>query len=273
MSLLEKTKHLLRINRITPNKLLGQNFLVDESVFQKLVENADLNLADVVLDVGAGFGFLTKFIAAKCGYVLAVEKDHLIASALREQLRQENNVCVIEGDVLNIDLPFFEKVVSAPPYKISSALLKWLFESRFKCAVLILQDEFANRLVAQPGTEDYGWMTVYSYYHAMVKLLDRLPRYMFYPEPAVDSVIVQLVPHRQPPFKVNDLELFSQMLKTVFAERNKKVLNAALLFAKNILNMSNEDAKFRLSNLLSCEKRVRTLAPEAFGELIDALTL
>src|SRR5512139_1387193 len=127
MSLLEKTKHLLWKYHIVPNKLLGQNFLVDGAIFPKLVEYASLDRTDVVLDIGAGFGFLTCFMAAKCARVLAVEKDSLVAAVLHEQVREKSNISVIEADVLNTALPVFGKVVSAPPYQISSALLKWLF--------------------------------------------------------------------------------------------------------------------------------------------------
>ena len=173
--------------------------------------------------------------------------------------------------MLNTKLPLFDRVISAPPYQISSVLLTWLFDRPFKCAILILQEEFANRITAQLGTEDYSWLTVYAYYHARVESLDALPRQKFHPEPEVDSIIVRLIPRSQPAFLVNDRRLFKQMLKTVFTERNKKLINAALPFAKNLLRLSAEDAKLRLSKLSFCEERVRTLAPEAFGEVARVL--
>ena len=127
MSVLE-TKRLLRTFRIVPNRLLGQNFMVDPSLFPKLVDYASLDKTDVVLDAGAGFGFLTRFLANKCKSVLAVEKDPRVATVLREQLRGLANVTVIEGDVLKTAIPNFSKVVSIPPYQISSRLLLWLFD-------------------------------------------------------------------------------------------------------------------------------------------------
>ena len=114
-------------------------------------------------------------------------------------------------------------------------------------------------------------MTVYAYYHAKVESLDALPRQKFYPEPDVDSIIVRLIPRPRPIFLVNDPALFSQMLKSVFAERNKKLINAALPFARNVLRLSSEDAKLRLSKLQFCKERVRTLIPEAFGEVARVL--
>src|SRR3972149_7775458 len=119
---LSETKSLLRTHRILPNKLLGQNFLVDSSVFAKLAEHASLTGDDVVLDVGAGFGFLTRFLANKCKGVVAVEKDPRVAAVLREQLRGLANVTVIEGDMLKVAVPDFSKVISIPPYYLSSRL-------------------------------------------------------------------------------------------------------------------------------------------------------
>src|SRR5208337_3658089 len=153
---LEETKQLLRTYRITPNKLSGQNFMVEPSLYCKLCTYATLDSSDVVLDAGAGFGYLSRFLADKCKAVIAVEKDAQVAEVLREQLKDAVNVTVIKGDVLLASIPEFNKVVSIPPYYLSSHLVTWLLEHRIDCAVMILQREFANRLVAPPKSEDYG---------------------------------------------------------------------------------------------------------------------
>ena len=101
---LEETKQLLRTYRITPNKLLGQNFMVEPSLYPKLCTYAALGGSDVVLDAGAGFGFLTRFLADKCKAVIAVEKDPQVAEVLREQVKGFGNVTVVEGDVLKADV-------------------------------------------------------------------------------------------------------------------------------------------------------------------------
>jgi 16S rRNA (adenine1518-N6/adenine1519-N6)-dimethyltransferase len=271
MSLLEETKQILWTYGIIPKRLLGQTFVVDVSVFQRLVGYASLTANDVVLDVGAGFGFLTSLLAAKSRLVFAVEKDPSVAFVLGERLANVANVNIIKGDVLTTNLAPFDKLVSAPPYQISSPLLIWLFERRFECAVLILQEEFANRLVAKVGTEDYSWLTVYTCSRGTVELLDDVPRNMFHPEPEVDSKIVRLTPCAQSTFNFNNARLFVQMLKCVFSERNKKLSNAALPFAKNVLRLSTEDTKSRLKKLPFCEERVRTLSPETFGEIAHVL--
>jgi 16S rRNA A1518/A1519 N6-dimethyltransferase RsmA/KsgA/DIM1 with predicted DNA glycosylase/AP lyase activity len=134
---LEETKQLLRTYRITTNKLLGQNFMVEPSLYDKLCVYALLDSSDVVLDAGAGFGFLTLFLADKCRAVIAVEKDPRVARVLREQLKGVVNVTLIEGDVLKGALPEFNKVIAIPPYSISSHLITWLIERRTNCAVMI----------------------------------------------------------------------------------------------------------------------------------------
>ena len=268
---LSETKYLLRRHRIFPNRLLGQNFMVEASVFEKLSGYASLSNADVVLDVGAGFGFLTRFLANKCKSVLAVEKDPRIAEVLHEQLRGVGNVAIVEGDVLKAPVPDFNKVVSIPPYQVSSRLLVRLFDRSFDCAVLVFQKEFAKRLVASVGTEDYSWLTVFAYYAAQVELLDAVPRWMFFPQPEVDSVIVRLTKREAAPFEVKDAVLFRQMLRFLFTERNKKLGNAVAPFIKNTLKIPAEEAKKLVSGLPFRDKRVRVLAPEDFGALANAL--
>ena len=120
---LRETKRLLRTFRIVPNKVLGQNFMVEPSLFAKLTEYAALGQYDVVLDAGAGFGFLTRFMADKCKAVVAVEKDPRVAAVLLVQVKNCTNVTVVEGDVLKAELPAFNKVVAIPPYYLSSHLV------------------------------------------------------------------------------------------------------------------------------------------------------
>jgi 16S rRNA (adenine1518-N6/adenine1519-N6)-dimethyltransferase len=266
-----ETKRLLREHRIVPNKLLGQNFLVELSIFPKLSDYASLGKMDVVLDAGAGFGFLTRFLADKCGMVVAVEKDPRVAVVLREQLRGLANVTVIEGDVLKVAVPDFRKVVSVPPYYLSSRLVTWLFRRDFECAVLILQREFADRLVAAVGSDIYGWLTVVTCHSTVVELLESVPKSMFYPPPEVDSVIVRLTPWKAAPFEVRDEAFFRRMVRWLFTQRNKKLGNAIAPFIKSTFKASKEDTEKLICALPFQEKRVRELPPEAFGELANVL--
>ena len=268
---ISETKRLLRERRIVPNRLLGQNFMIDASIFPSLGYYASLGKADVVLDAGAGFGFLSRFLANNCKAVIAVEKDLHIAEVLREQLRGVANVTVIEGDVLKATLPEFNKVVSIPPYYLSARLVTWLFERKVECAVLILQREFVGRLVAAVGSEDYGWLTVVACHSAEVELFDAVPNSLFYPPPEVDSVIVRLTPWKAVPFEVKNAAFFRRMARWLFTQRNKKLRNALVPFIKSTLNAPKEDAEKLACAFPFSDKRVRELSPKDFGVLANAL--
>ena len=203
--LFQRVKYLLHLYGFFPKKSLGQNFTVNSDILQCLVSHASLTKNDVVLEVGAGFGFLTSRLSSVCKKVIAVEVDPVLVNFLRNQLSNLQNVELIEGNVLKISLPLFNKIVSAPPYSISSPLLFRLLTNKFDSAVLILQKEFAERLAASVGSKDYGRLTVNVYYRAKVELLDFIPRTMFYPPPDVDSMMVRLKP-RIPPFYLENEE-------------------------------------------------------------------
>jgi 16S rRNA (adenine1518-N6/adenine1519-N6)-dimethyltransferase len=271
MSLLEKTKFLLRRHRIYPKKRLGQNFLIDSSIFQLLANYCSLTSKDVVLDIGAGLGFLTRFLAGACDKVLAVESDRRLVKVLQEQLKDLSNVKIIWGDVLKTELPYFNKIVSIPPYHISSPLLLWLLSKDFDCAVLIFQREFANRLSASVGNEDYGWLAVVAYYFVDVEIFDDVPRWMFYPQPEVDSVIVRLKPKKPKPFELKDRDFFIRLTQSLFVHRNRKVRNAILPFLKGLHYVKVDEVVKKIENLPFYNKRVRELAPEDFGALANAL--
>ncbi|MEM3770218.1 MAG: 16S rRNA (adenine(1518)-N(6)/adenine(1519)-N(6))-dimethyltransferase RsmA [Candidatus Bathyarchaeia archaeon] len=270
MSLIEEAKLLLRKHRIFPKKRLGQHFMVEPLIFQLLADYVSLCQNDIVLDVGAGLGFLTRFLAERCGRVLAVELDNRLVKVLREQLKGLPNVKVIEGDVLKISLQEFNKVVSIPPYGISSTLVQWLFSKKLDCAVMIFQKEFAKRLVASIGNDDYCWLTVLAYYHFGVELLDDVPESFFYPQPEIDSVIVRLKPKSQPPFRLRDEALFTRLVQALFTQRNRKVRNAIKPFMMKERKVSEEATKVA-DSLPFHDRRVRELAPEDFGELANAL--
>jgi 16S rRNA (adenine1518-N6/adenine1519-N6)-dimethyltransferase len=268
---LEEVKLLLRKLRIVPNKLLGQNFMVDSSVYPKLSNYATLSADDVVLDAGAGFGFFTCFLANKCKRVIAVEKDLHVTLVLRERVKGLTNVNIVEGDLLKVDLPAFNKAVSIPPYYLSSQLVTWLLDRGFDCVVLIVQKEFAGRLVAAVGSENYGWLTVVTQQAAEAELLDDVPKWMFYPQPEVDSIILRLKPWQAPPFTVTDKAFFTRLTKWLFTQRNKKLENAIAPFIRSELKLDKADAAKMASTVPVGDRRVRELASKDFGAIADAL--
>jgi len=242
--------------------------MTDRALLQRMISYASLNNEDVVLEVGAGFGFLTRLLSQRCKKVVAVEVDPKLVEALREQFQGVGNVELIEGDVLKAPVPPFNKVVSTPPYSISSPLLFWLLERPFDMAVLTFQKEFAERLAAPVGSKDYSRLTVATYYRADVELLDYVERTAFYPPPDVDSRVVRLKPKPKPPFRLKDEQAFFELVQTVFTQRNKKLRNAILLFLQR-RGVAREKAQELADSLTFHDRRVRELAPEDFGALTN----
>lgn len=268
---LEETKQLLRLHRITPNKLLGQNFMVEPTIYGKMCLYAAIDLTDVVLDVGAGFGFLSLFLSDKCRAVIAVEKDPQVAEVLRERVKVVGNVKVIEGDLFKTGLPKFNKVIAIPPYYLSSHLVEWILERGIDCAVLIAQREFAQRLNAAPRSDDYSWLTVLTYQHVEAELLDPVPKGMFFPQPKVDSVLLRLKPWKKPRFEVRDEAFFKKLVKWLFTQRNKKLAKALTPFFKTNLKLSKLEAEKLAATLPFYDRRVRELVPEQFGVVENAV--
>jgi len=268
MDYLEKTKRLLQEYRVYPRKRFGQNFMIDNNLMQRMVLYAAINNHDVVLEVGAGLGFLTHMLSRKCKRVVAVEVDPKLVQLLRDRFKDIKNIELIEGDVLTAEIPSVNKVVSIPPYSISSLLLFWLLERSFDIAVLTFQKEFAERLVAPVASRDYSRLTVMTYYRADAELLDYVPRTAFYPPPDVDSVVVRLKPKSTLPFRVRDEQAFFEFVRVVFTQRNKKLRNAVVPFLVK-RGIPREKAQKLADSLTFHDKRVRELAPEDFGALTN----
>jgi 16S rRNA (adenine1518-N6/adenine1519-N6)-dimethyltransferase len=256
---------------VVPKKRLGQNFMIDDRYLDLIVSYAELTRSDVVLEVGAGFGFLTRHLAGKAGRVVAVEADGRLMKALLKGLVDLDNVELIEGDIFEVSLPLFDKMVSNPPFSVSSRLLFWLLKRPLEYAVLTFQEEFARRLEAQVGSSDYSRLTVSTYYHADAELLVKIPREAFYPLPDVDSALVRLRSRRPPPFKVKDEKIFDEVVRTLFTQRNRKVRKAILPFLRK-QGLSKAGAVKKADSFPFKDRRVRELPPEDFGVLANELS-
>ncbi len=273
MGIVRETQRILRAYKIVPDKRLDQNFIVDVDLLHRMISYARISEDEIVLEIGVGLGFLTELLSQRCKQVIAIEVDPKLVRVLRRRLSNMKNITILQGDVLRLSIPSFNKVVSAPPYSISSPLLFWLLDRGFKCAVFTFQREFAERLLTQPNSRDYGRLSVTTYYRASVELLDDVPRWMFWPPPKVDSVIMRLEP-RKAPFSVNNEEVFFEILRVLFTQKNRKVKNAIKPFLDE-LRLSEEDAEEWLKTLPFIDKRARELAPEDFGlmanEIVDRI--
>lgn len=242
-------------------KKLGQNFLIDHHVVEREVAYAQITKDDVVLEIGPGKGILTTELAEKARKVIAIEIDKQLVEHLHKVVPR--NVELIHADALKIDfttLPTFNKIVSNLPFQISSPITFKFLENRFGMAVLIYQKEFADRMVAKPGTKDYSRLSVSMYYRAKCELLEIVSKTLFYPQPKVDSCMIRLTPRSSPPFSVVNESFFFDLTNKLFNHRRKKI--------KTTLNKIYERLDKDIPYL---DKRVEELAPEQIGELSNIL--
>ena len=263
----EEVKAVLESIGKRPTKRLGQNFLLDDRVIRRSVELAGLTPEDTVLEIGPGLGNLTEEILRTGAKVVAVEQDAAFCRFLERRYGQR--VTVVQADAVKAFLPGFNKVVSNLPYQISSPITFKLLDVGFEVAVLMLQKEFAERMVAKAGTDDYSRLSVGVYYRADCEIVLKVPRHAFWPQPKVDSCVVRLVP-KPPPFRVRDERVFYKVTQAIFSHRRKKISNS-LSTDPAVKDLVTEKVSRSLSTLPHASKRAEELTPEMIGELADAL--
>ncbi len=244
----------------------GQHFLIDQRVLNRIIRYAGLTKADTVLEIGGGTGNLTLKLKEVAGKVIVIELDRQLAIGLTH-ITRDSNVTVLQGDALEIPLPGFNKVVANLPYQISSKITFKLLRHSFDLAVLMYQLEFANRMLASPGTPDYSRLSVMAQYFAGIELLETVPPSAFKPQPAVRSAILKLTP-REPPYHVNNIGFFEKFLKAVFGQR-RKMLRNSLRSAAPILGIAPENLQEVDQGML--EMRPESLTPEELAGLANRI--
>jgi 16S rRNA (adenine1518-N6/adenine1519-N6)-dimethyltransferase len=212
-------------------KRFGQNFLIDPNIVRKIVAAAKLRPNDCVLEIGPGRGALTRALCAAAGSVIAVELDPQLVSYLKETLADCRNLDLRHGDALRFPfqtLPDKLIVVANLPYYVSTPLLFTLLEShdRIDRMVLMLQLEVAKRLIANPGTDDYGILSVLTQYRAAPSLAFRVSPSCFRPQPDVESAVVHLAVRQSLAIHVDDEALFTRIVRAAFAHRRKTLTNS-----------------------------------------------
>ncbi len=201
-----------------PSFVLDQYFMIDSGVIERMVRYGELDFSDTVLEIGPGLGFLTEQLARVVQKVIAIEKDKRLESIISQELKGYGNIDYIWVDALEADWPKFNKIIANIPYSISAPLTFKLLDYDFQKAVLCYQKEFAEKMMAEPGSNDYGRLSVMVQYYFDVRLLEVVPKDAFYPKPKVDSAIVSLVRKevkREPEFDVFVRELFRYSSKDV----------------------------------------------------------
>jgi len=227
----EVTLHILKRFGIRMSKKLGQNFLIDEHVVNSIVAAAGITPGDAVLEIGPGIGTLTQGLAEAGADVTAVEIDRRLLEVLSKTLEGYDNVRVVHGDILRINIaetigaPKY-KVVANLPYYITTPIIMGLLEAKMPIDVLVtmVQKEVAQRMVATPGTKDYGSLSVAVQYYTKAEIMFIVKPDSFIPPPSVESAVIRCTVLDKPPVEVNE-KIFFRVVKAAFAQRRKTLSN------------------------------------------------
>ena len=265
------TRALLDEIGASPNRLLGQNFLVDKNALDRVVATAQVSREDNVLEIGSGLGALTCRLVSSAGRVVAIEKDKALAEFLPTKL-QSPRFQLISGDALRVDwstlgLPNENvKIVANLPYSISKPFLRRVYEEwrpHLSTATLMLQKEVALRLVAAPNTDAYGPMAIMAQLYGKTKRAFDLAPGAFWPAPEVASSVVHIQLLREPSLELHDEKFFWQVVRAAFAQRRKQLINTlrAVTSDKGVLQSALETSK------IDPQRRGETLSLPEFASL------
>jgi 16S rRNA (adenine1518-N6/adenine1519-N6)-dimethyltransferase len=251
-------------------KSLGQHFLIDRRILQRIVDALDLTGAETVIEVGPGRGSLTELLAPHARRLILVEYDRALAERLRARYASTPSVEVIEADILTVDLaataggPF--RLVGNVPYYITTPILfHALDRPRPECAVYLVQKEVADRIVAAPGSDDYGALSVNVQALAIAKVLFRVAPGSFQPPPKVDSAVIRIESRDDPAVATDEEPVFRRFVLDAFGMRRKQMRRVV----RSIWQLSAEDAEALLARAeIEATVRPETLSPEQFARLI-----
>ncbi|MBE0691012.1 MAG: ribosomal RNA small subunit methyltransferase A, partial [Anaerolineae bacterium] len=263
---------LLEAYSLEPRKSLGQNFLHDPNVLEKVVASADVTADTTVLEIGAGTGALTEVLAAHAGRVITLELDRRMEPLLLDRLGIYDNVEIVFADVLKTDIVTLVGdedyvVVANVPYYITSAILRHLLEAEKRplCVVMTVQLEVAERIIAKPGAMSV--LAVSVQYYTRPKIVMRLNPAVFYPRPDVTSAVIRLDTHPVPPVHVPDEASFFAVVRAGFSQKRKQLKNTLAAG----LRLSNERVATLLDRAgIDPRRRAETLSLEEWAAVTRA---
>ncbi|WP_042453811.1 16S rRNA (adenine(1518)-N(6)/adenine(1519)-N(6))-dimethyltransferase RsmA [Neobacillus dielmonensis] len=278
-----RTRAILKKYGFSFKKSLGQNFLIDTNILKKIVSFAGLTDESGAIEIGPGIGALTEQLARTAKKVVAFEIDQRLLPILKDTLSPYPNVKIIHQDVLKADIQSVMEdefndagnvmVVANLPYYVTTPIIMKLLEEHLpiRGIVCMLQKEVADRISAQPGTKDYGSLSIAIQYYTEAETVMIVPKTVFVPQPNVDSAVIRLIKRDKPAVSVKDETFFFQVTKASFAQRRKTLLN----------NLTSQlpDGKQKKADILAalaaCEidpaRRGETLSLEEFARLSNAL--
>lgn len=281
---LSGAKYFLERYQLYPKKRLGQNFLIDKNILNKIADSCNLDKHDLVVEIGPGMGALTEQLASRCGSVLSIDIDTSMEPILREVLAEYKNVRLLFDDILKVNLEqelqtslrpeaiSGYKVCANIPYNITTPIIFYLLETcpHMESATLMMQKEVALRILAKPNSKDYGLLTLMTEYYSNVEHIMNVSHNCFYPRPEVDSTVIMITPLKQKRVKVQNELKFKKLLRAAFQKRRKTILNICYNFYGN----SKEQITPIFQELnISPQQRPENLTIEEFAMIANAFSL
>ena len=283
MNILEETKFIMKKYAITANKRLGQNFLIDDKAIDAIIESSNISKEDLVIEIGPGLGTLTKYLLEDAGKVICIELDTKMIKILEDRFSLYNNFEIINDDILKVDLNklIYEnknkgikrvKVVANLPYYITTPIIMKLIEDKLdiESITIMIQKEVADRLTAIPGEEDTGAITYTINYYTKPFKIYNVDKTSFLPVPEVNSTIIRLDILKTPSVKVKNEKLMFKIIKTVFMQKRKTLLNG-------LANSKLFGEKEKIQNMLielgiDVNIRGEKLTLEKYAQIADYLS-
>lgn len=283
MNIFEETKNIMRKYNIKANKSLGQNFLINSEVVEKIIESSEISDKDMVIEIGPGLGTLTRYLLEKAGKVLCVELDSKMIRILQDRFSQYENFELINADILKVDLNEIicenkrtgkikdVKVVANLPYYITTPIIMKLLEEKLdiQSITVMIQKEVADRLIEIPGGKNTGAITHTVYYYCESEKIMEVPNSSFIPEPEVTSEVIKLKLRDKPAVEIEKPKAMFMIIKSAFMQRRKTLINAL----NNAKIFQNKEEGNQILESLKLDESVRAekLTLENFADITNRI--
>lgn len=266
-NLLKQTKFIINKYKVKANKNLGQNFLINEEVVNQIIDKSNVNKNDLIIEIGPGLGTLTQELLEKAGKVVCIELDNNMVKILQDRFKLYKNFELINADILKVNLHEIirkeknnneitnAKIVANLPYYITTPIIMKLLEEKLDLDTItvMVQKEVAERLTAIPGEKNTGAITYSVYYYSEANPIIEVDKNSFIPSPEVESEVIQFKIRKQPLVDIEDVDVMFKVIKNVFTQRRKTLLNALI----NTKVVESKEKAINILNKLGLKETVR----------------
>lgn len=267
MNSLEETKFLMNKYKIRANKNLGQNFLIDDSAIEQIVNGANVENEDLIIEIGPGLGTLTEKLLEKAKKVICIELDKNMVSILKDRFKLYDSFEIIQNDILKLNLRQIIsevrheykniKVVANLPYYITTQIITKLLEDKLdlESITVMIQKEVADRLIEKPGEKNTGAITYCINYYCETEKITEVPNTSFIPSPKVTSEVIKLTLRKEPPVEIKSEKELFKIIKFAFMQRRKTLVNS-------LTNAKVFESKDKASQILKEIGLLENIRPE-----------